>query len=196
MALISISIDIAGSTEAKARIATVSRDDADNIEAQYTNILSQLFYHEAYFYSLLTSDFAITLDDLFAVKTIGDEIWVTINCAEATCSPEFNALARRVISAALAVASRTISVVCFERGITDEEAMRPELLEGITRYFGELPLKIHIDRIDHAVESTKIRYESFMRHGRGLGGQSRIVTAGPEGEAEAALFAKRLARGS
>jgi hypothetical protein len=48
--LLSVSFDLAGSTQAKAGILRVSAGDADNVAECYEALFRQFFHHEAGFY--------------------------------------------------------------------------------------------------------------------------------------------------
>jgi len=74
MTFLSISIDICGSTEAKARL----RKHAGLIETEPTQLYEefqrQVLRVEETFWTLLRSE-GLEIERLFLIKTIGDELW-------------------------------------------------------------------------------------------------------------------------
>lgn len=73
--LLSVSIDLCGSTEIKETIIALSEGQVEHRKTMYGDYLKQLFWTEQTFYELIAGDQRIQLEKLFLVKTIGDEFW-------------------------------------------------------------------------------------------------------------------------
>lgn len=156
--LLSISLDLAGSTEAKAAILRVSAGDADNVAECYASLFRQFFHHEAGFYlALLSRD--IPAQDIFLVKTIGDEIWAVVACPP----EEIGRRALAVIQAALITTGKTVSVVAYERGLTAEEELTDPAALGLRSERRELGIKGFVDLIEKPYEINALRQEAFLK---------------------------------
>ena len=74
-ALLSISLDLAGSTDIKQAIIVQSEGQPEHRKQLYDKYLRMLFSVEQTFYELVQANEALTVDRLSLVKTIGDEFW-------------------------------------------------------------------------------------------------------------------------
>ena len=73
--LLSISLDLAGSTDIKQAIILQSEGQPGHREQLYDEYLKLLFSVEQTFYEFVKADDILSVDRLFLVKTIGDEFW-------------------------------------------------------------------------------------------------------------------------
>ena len=110
-ALISMSIDMAGSTEAKTRMRALAAND-DRRHEFYRTLYREFLRHEDRFYGALFSQnwrLGCVLDwqRLFVVKGIGDEIWILYEVDPATDQQVVSA-AVRLIDASLALVGESI----------------------------------------------------------------------------------------
>lgn len=156
--LISVSLDLAGSTQAKAAILRTSAADPDNVADCYARIFSQFFHHEASFYLRLVSG-GIPVDDVFLVKTIGDEVWVVVTAPPNEIVPRLVA----VISACLLAVSKVVEVLCFERKLSEEEEFTDPDSLGLKRERLKLDIKAFADLIEKPYEVNALRQEAFQK---------------------------------
>lgn len=152
--VISISMDVCGSAEVKARMKACARND-EELSDWYKSFHRQFLSSEWHFYSQLFQDGYIGLDwdwrQAFVVKGIGDEIWLLYEVDEDDLW-KLPSLAARLFHAALTAARRRIS---WTSASDDEEPGDGPL---VTR---NLPLKFHMDILDDAFEVSGPRRE-FM----------------------------------
>jgi hypothetical protein len=73
--LLSVSLDLAGSTEIKQAILIQSEGQPEHRKHLYERYLQLLFSVEHTFYELIEANDVLSIDRLFLVKTIGDEFW-------------------------------------------------------------------------------------------------------------------------
>lgn len=156
--LLSISLDLAGCTEAKAAILRVSARDPDNVAECYAGLFRQFFHHEAGFYLGLLSG-GIPAEDIFLVKTIGDEVWAVVSCPR----DEIGRRAKAVIQAALITTGKTVSVVAYERKLTEEEELTVPGSLGLQSERRELGIKGFVDLIEKPYEVNALRQEAFLK---------------------------------
>ena len=143
--VISISMDVCGSTEAKTRMRACARNDEELAE-WYKAFHRQFLLSEWRFYTQLFQDGHCGMDwdwkHAFVVKGIGDEIWLLYEVGEDELW-KLRSLAARLFHAALAVAARPI----FWTSASDDEDPGDRPFE--TR---NLPLKFYMDILDDAFE--------------------------------------------
>lgn len=143
--VISISMDVCGSTEVKSRMRACARDDEELAE-WYKTFHRQFLLSEWRLYTQLFQDGYIGLDwdwkRAFVVKGIGDEIWLLYEVGEGDLW-KLRSLAARLFHAALTVAGRPI----FWTSASDDEVLgdRPPEIKN-------LPLKFYMDILDDAFE--------------------------------------------
>ena len=149
--VISISMDVCGSTEAKTRMRATARNDKE-LAQWYKEFHHQFLSSECRFYSLLFrhGHGGINLDwkHAFVVKGIGDEIWLLYEVGEDDLW-KLRSLVARLFHAALEVAKRPIH---WTSATDDHDLASERSLE--TRH---LPLKFYIDILDDAFEVSAPR---------------------------------------
>ena len=143
--VISISMDVCGSTEVKTRMRACARDDEELAE-WYKTFHRQFLSSEWRLYTQLFQDGHRGLDwdwkRAFVVKGIGDEIWLLYEVDKEDLW-KLPSLAARLFHAALTVANRPIS---WSSAADDYE---PGDRPFETR---NLPLKFYMDVLDDAFE--------------------------------------------
>jgi class 3 adenylate cyclase len=159
MALISISLDLAGSTKAKNRMAELCEHQDDRMQSLYSELMQRFYGIEARFYFDLLS-LGVTIDQLFFVKSIGDEIWAVIDIGEPQPPTlELNNLAIKTLRAALETAQR--KVFMFAASTADPLSSAPEEPHGERFCLG---VKVFVDLLHSATETSEIRHRVF--HGQ------------------------------
>lgn len=154
--VISISMDVCGSTDVKARMKQRTRDD-EQLNRWYAEFYRQFLDAEWHFYESLLREVPdeINLDwkRAFVVKGIGDEIWLLYEVRED--DGDIGALVAHLLHAAQDAAGCLISCMsATEEDEGDEDGGEPHS----AKY---LPLKFYIDMIDDAFEITGPRCD-FM----------------------------------
>jgi hypothetical protein len=155
--LLSVSIDLSGSTEAKSRILEVARNDRQRVDALNELIMRAFARIETQFYREIVSQYAtfpVNIQKLFAVKSIGDEIWLLCHV-----SPEdFFQTAHSFIDAGLRVSNQSVHFLATE----NEEGPQVDRHFNYGRVEPVMsPVKVYIDAIFHASNLGTIRDESL-----------------------------------
>lgn len=172
MAVLSISIDLTGSTLAKQALVEASVDDRCHRRDLYADYLKLLFEIERDFYRLLIDDPSVDLARLFLVKTIGDELWYAYEV-----DAEDEAALR---SAAWGICGALMKMFCSDRYLAfdmrpvpgnrrSDKVVRPRVFN--------LPVKACIDLVDEAIEVNVERYEYLKDIVATLSGHSVAVYA-------------------
>jgi hypothetical protein len=152
--LFSLSIDLVGSTEAKTRVMRVGQGNSERIDYFNTEIYRKFCKIEEDFYKIASRRIGagkpIDLKRFFAVKGIGDEIWLLCEAQP----DEIESTGARLIDAALQIAATTVDFFATEHA-------EPDRLDPGFHY-GEIepvssPIKIFIDAIEHASNLGKMR---------------------------------------
>ena len=158
--VISISMDVCGSTDVKARMRQRAQDDKD-LNRWYADFQRQFLHAEWRFYESLfrESDGEISWNwkRAFVVKGIGDEIWLIYEVWEED-EYKLPALMARLLHAAHEATGQLIQWVSapeeHEGGGWDQDDAKPWERKN-------LPLKFYVDIIDDAFEITGPRRD-FM----------------------------------
>lgn len=149
--VISISMDICGSTQAKARMRVCAGDNKAQLTEWYEQFHRQFLLSEWKFYSQLFQNGHDGLNwdwkHAFVVKGIGDEIWLLYKVSEAN-QWKLKSLAARLFHAALNVAATP--PIYWTSASDDDPFQQPYE----TMY---LPLKFYIDILDDAYEVSRQR---------------------------------------
>ena len=150
--LISISMDICGSTEAKARMKTSARS-GEELTKWYEDFHREFLVVEWDFYTALfrtsPNRGALNWRQSFVVKGIGDEIWLLYNVPEED-HWKLGSQVARLLHSALNVAERRIGRTWAPAGGAD-----PSALAG-------LPLKFYIDVLDNFFEVNSPRLDFML----------------------------------
>ena len=155
--LISISMDICGSTEAKARMRTCAGDNKKQLTEWYEQFHHQFLLSEWDFYSQLFrngySGLALDWKHAFVVKGMGDEIWLLYEVSEVD-QWKLKSLAARLFHAALSVAAKPIR---WTSASDDDPCRQP----FETRH---LPLKFYMDILDDTYEVSGKRCDFVTKY--------------------------------
>ena len=156
--VISISMDVCGSTDIKARMRQRARNE-EELSRWYEDFYQQFLWAEWHFYESLFREEPgkITWDwkRTFVVKGIGDEIWLLYEVREED-DWKLPALVAHLLHAALDTLRRLIHWT----SATDEDEEGEERGDEPGE-MKELPLKFYVDIIDDAFEITDQRRD-FM----------------------------------
>lgn len=170
--IISLSIDMAGSTEAKSRmLALVS--DVDYRHQLYAQLCRLFIDKETRFYRSLfrhkrtDGNRLIDWGKLFVVKGIGDEIWLLyeISPDEQDAKSVFAAF----IESALWAVQETVDWSATEREMGPDLDHEEELNQRSDSM--QLPLKFHMDLIQDAAEISELRAAEIGKFSRDEAGQ-------------------------
>jgi len=157
--LISISIDLVGSTDAKTRIMKLAQGDENKIDKLNEQIYREFCRIERKLYETSThhSGPAKPIDPakFFTVKGIGDEIWILCSITE----QEVSEIGHAIIDACLEVATQ--SVLFFATENDDDRNFEPNFDYGKTESI-KSPIKIFADLIRHASSIGRIRDEYLI----------------------------------
>ena len=157
--LFSISIDLAGSTQAKTDLMTAYPNDQRRIDEHNLEIMRKFLALEMGFYKDACSvhaSYRISPDKLFTVKGIGDEVWTLANPEEDNAVDAGLAL----INSGLITASKGFNVIATE----NEEGMSfdPSFDYGKVKV-AALGIKIFIDTVDNATDIGEIRFKEVNK---------------------------------
>jgi hypothetical protein len=161
--LLSLSIDMAGSTEAKTRMLAIAVDD-DWRHHLYTQLYRDFLRAEDAFYKTLFADSSVYHGSridwrrLFVVKGIGDEIWILYEIDPAN-GPHIQAIAARFLDASLVLLQTSVHWSATENDHGPAFDPTKELSERHDSM--ELAYKVHVDLVSDALEIANIRAEAF-----------------------------------
>ena len=155
----SISIDLVGSTDAKTRVMKLADGNDARIDKFNTQIYKEFCRIERYFYQAATSKSGLAdpleLNKFFAVKGIGDEIWILFEL-----SPEkIKKQGARLIDAALQVAGKLVHFLATEN--EEPSPFDRHFDYGVTEPV-IAPIKIFIDLVQHASNLGKMRDDELI----------------------------------
>lgn len=163
--LISLSIDVVGSTEAKRRLRDLAANEAWRAELYkgfYAGFLAaeDRFYTDLFAPGIWGQGPPLDWRRLFVVKGIGDELWLTYDASPPEGVDAEAALVQaavRLISAALALCQRTVP--CGGTGEDLGPGFDPKAEEEQRHDWMELPFKVSIDLVEDAVEISGQRLD-------------------------------------
>ena len=159
--LVSLSIDMAGSTEAKTRMLALAADD-ERCHELYRQLYREFLRHEDRFYAALFSTSAgfhgpaLDWRRLFVVKGIGDEIWILYELDRGSKDDRRSAPVR-LLSAALSLVAEVIAWGGTERSSDPTTTPDEEMQQRFDRM--DLAYKVHMDLIVDALEISGVRAE-------------------------------------
>jgi hypothetical protein len=156
--LFSISIDLVGSTNAKTRIMKLAEGDQPRINQLNDRIYREFCRVERRFYeAAVGSGVARPIDPakFFAVKGIGDEIWILCDASTA----DVRQVGYRLIDAALRVAVQSVRFLVTENeeGSSFDPNFDPGRIESIRS-----PIKVFIDLLSHASDLGHVRDDALV----------------------------------
>jgi hypothetical protein len=158
MSFISISIDICGSTEAKARLRDHSSLAGRDTTDFYESFQRQVLHVEETFWTMLRSSH-LDMQKLFLIKSIGDEIWYAYDL-EGLHEYEIHAAIVRMIEALVNLQTKPFDLVAGPlEDPSDWKNADPNTLLRI-----EIPLKITIDLIKEALDVGIVREKFLAPH--------------------------------
>lgn len=155
----SISVDLAGSTDAKTRILSVAQNDPTRIDKLNGDIYHQFCEIEKQFYKNAVSHCGIgsPIDpaSFFTVKGIGDEIWILCDVEEKDAIQ----VGQRLIDSAIKAASEPVNLFAAENedGLTSDPEFNYGKIDQIRS-----AVKIFIDIVDHASDLGRQRDEALL----------------------------------
>ncbi len=157
--VISVSMDVCGSTELKKCMKDCAQDDEELLDKWYGEFYRQFLLREWQFYSMLFQEggdgLAWDWKHTFYVKGIGDEIWLLYEVSEDD-RWKLESLFVRLLRAALDVAYRLIMWTSAPEGAEPSKDKSWE-----TR---NLPLKFYVDILDDAFGVSEPRREFMTEH--------------------------------
>jgi hypothetical protein len=165
MGLLSVSIDLCGSTLAKQSLVTLSTNDERHRKRLYATYLSLLYGMEREFYLRLMDNQFFDFSKLFLVKTIGDELWYMYQVDET----DENELAR----SSWAIFEALMGLFSCERrlDLASPDGKGDALLE--VKF--NLPIKAFIDLVAEPIEMNLERYEYLKDIVSTLKGDNSVI---------------------
>lgn len=158
MSFISISIDICGSTEAKARLRGHSALIGTEAKELYNTFHRQILRVEQTFWTLLRSS-KLDIKRVFLIKSIGDEVWYRYDLEE-LADYECRAAVAMMIEALVSLQTKDFDLVAGPlENPEDWESVNPDTLIRI-----DMPLKITMDVITEALDVGEVREKYLAPH--------------------------------
>lgn len=155
-ALVSVSLDLAGSTDIKQAIIVQSEDQPDHRTNLYDRYLQLLFSIEETFYELVESNEALSVDRLFLIKTIGDEFWFVYKVDIADLD-DLRRTASTLMDVVLDTQRRELSIALPSHPVTSLNADAPEANISWIKFAP--PLKGTMDLLTNVVELNFAHYD-------------------------------------
>ena len=161
MTLISISIDLVGSTGLKNEIIKMSNGDETNIHRLYKDYNRLMLGLEKGFYNQLREFDQFDFEKLFLVKGIGDELWYLYDTEDMKDdSYEFNEIVFDILLACIIAISSQLLMISEDEIFFDEEMVS----QNIKTKNIQLPVKIYVDKITDCEETSKERFNFFENY--------------------------------
>ena len=158
MPFISISIDICGSTDAKAKLRAHSGLIGAKEAELYDSFQKQVLRVEETFWTILRSC-SLEIERLFLIKSIGDEVWYTYDL-EKLESHDSKAAVARMIGALVSLQTKHFDLVAGPpEDPYDWQNVDPDTIVRI-----DMPLKITIDVITDALDVGVVREKYLAPH--------------------------------
>ncbi len=158
--LFSISIDLAGSTQAKTEAMTVSPSNQQRIDEINIEIMRHFIKAEQEFYkrscSRYTEGGGLEPQQFFSVKGIGDEMWILAESDRVTVVEA----GRSLIDAALQISTQIFKHIAVEND--DGPNWHPKFNYGKTQPLA-LGIKIFIDAVENATEISSVRDDAIHK---------------------------------
>ncbi len=174
MALLSVSIDLSGSTAAKQCLVSKTEGDAAARREMYDRYARLLYGLERSFYLKILDRSAIDLASFLLVKTIGDEYWYVYDIDE-TDRPRFARTVDAFIDVILSLFAddRFVAFGGLDKGLDQLES--DDETAPVTQF--DLPVKAFIDLILEPLEVNVERYEHLKDVVARLNGSGSAVYA-------------------
>ena len=158
MTFLSISIDICGSTDAKAKLIDHAKQIDGEVAHQYETYQKYVLWVESNFWSMLRGA-KLDIERLFLIKTIGDELWYSYDLNGLQKWEEYAAIMKMVGALTSLHSKNTKIVVGPESDPHDWENEDPSDFLQL-----DLPVKITIDLISNALEMNALRLDFLKPH--------------------------------
>ncbi len=158
MPFISISIDIIGSTDAKAKLLGHSSHIGTKATDLYESFQKQVLRVEETFWTMLRSS-NLDINRLFLIKNIGDEVWYTYDLEELE-EYERRAVVARMIESLVALQTKHFDLVAGP----PEDPWNWRDVDPNTLMRIDLSLKITMDVITDALEVASVREKYLAPH--------------------------------
>lgn len=158
MSFISVSIDICGSTDAKAKLRRHSAVIGSKATELDDSFQRQVLRVEETFWTMLRSC-NLDIERLFLIKSIGDEVWYAYDLEELEAY-DCRAAVARMIEALVSLQTKHFDLVAGPpENPYDWENVDPDSLLRI-----DMPLKITIDVITDALDVGTVREKYLAPH--------------------------------
>lgn len=163
--LISISIDLGGSTDAKTNLIKVVGSDTDRLQDLYAQLYRQFMIIEHQFYSDIfrkgdRDPDPLDFSKLFLIKGVGDELWMVYPIPRNSVAYLNHAMSR-ILPAALRVAYSSVEFLATEKRGNQNFDPRHEDEDLGQQALVNCPVKVFIDLIKDAYEIAEPRGEFF-----------------------------------
>ena len=158
MPFISISIDICGSTDAKAKLRGHSALIGTRATDLYDSFQKQVLRVEETFWTMLRSS-NLDIQRLFLIKSIGDEVWYAYDLEKLEVF-ERRAAVARMIEALVSLQTKVFDLVAGP----PEDPYNWRDVDPDTLVRIDLPLKITIDVITDALDVATVREKYLTPH--------------------------------
>lgn len=158
MPFISISIDICGSTDAKAKLREHSVCIDTKATKLYDSFQQQVLRVEETFWTMIRSC-SLDIERLFLIKSIGDEVWYAYDLEKLEAF-DCRAAVARMIEALVSLQTKHFDLVAGP----PEDPYNWEDVDPDTLLRIEMPLKITIDVITDASDVGAVREKYLAPH--------------------------------
>lgn len=163
MSLMSISIDMSGSTAAKQKIRQMSAEEQSHVLKGYQDYLTHFFHIEMDFYSQLVHN-GLEIEKVFVPKIIGDEVWAVYDIdGTEPKTPIFNSIFSRILTSTRSLHDKYYNLYVTGHGLAREQESKAELQKEISFEHLLLVPRVFVDYINDYQEISKIRFNVFRK---------------------------------
>jgi hypothetical protein len=154
--LLSISLDLAGSTDIKQAVIVQSEGQPEHRKQLYDKYLQLLFSVEQTFYELVDANEVLKVDQLFLVKTIGDEFWYVYEVDDLDVD-DLRRTASLLMDVVLSTLQKSLSIALPSHPVPDREKGEADAAVNWIKFAP--PLKGTMDLLTDIVELNFARYD-------------------------------------
>lgn len=193
MSLISISLDVVGSTSIKRDLSEFADEHGTDLDRLYSDFAKLMLVSMNRFMELLDLDNVLDINRLFLVKRIGDEYWYVYDL-DNLAPDERSRHATHLVKTLLAFFSKTpFDIVAATPEEADDPYVEPKIPDFSIRRV--ISWKSTVDLLNHAIDLSQLAEDKLDSFLAGLTPQGRTKKFTTAGDAEFLELKNRLGVG-
>lgn len=193
MPLLSISLDVVGSTTIKNKLSEFSSEHGTDLDRHYSDLAKSMLISMNRFMELIDLNGVLDIHRLFLVKRIGDEYWYAYDLNNLE-HHEVSRHATHVVKTLLAFFSKSpFEVVAMSPEESDDPYAELEIPDAFLRQ--PISWKSTVDLLNHAIDLSQLAEDKLDAFLSGLTSQGRARGFTTAGDSELLELKNRLGVG-